>query len=66
MNKTFKTTPRSREMQKYKNLIKEQQKQYKIVKFVNACISPWAFSVNRRHGLIEMLKSLKVDETSRK
>ena len=47
--------------QKYENLIKEQQKHYEKVKFVNLSISSLGVFMESSLGFIEMLKDLKFD-----
>ena len=56
----------TRKRQKYENLIKEQQKHYEKVKFVNLSISSLGVFSESSLGFIEMLKDLKFDEKCRK
>ena len=52
----------TRKRQKYENLIREQQKHYEKVKFVNLSISSLGVFSGSSLGFIEMLKDLKFDE----
>ena len=56
----------TRKRQKYENLIKEQQKHYEKVQFVNLSISSLGVFSESSLGFIEMLKDLKFDEKCRK
>ena len=56
----------TRKREKYEDLIKEQQKHYEEVKFVNVSISSLGVFSESSLGLSEMWKDLKFDEKCRK
>ena len=56
----------TRKREKYEDLIKEQQKHYEEVKFVNVSISSLGVFSESSLGLCEMWKDLKFDEKCRK
>ena len=55
----------TRKGQKYENLIKEQQKHYEKVKFVNLSISSLGVFSESSLGFIEMLKDLKFEKCTK-